>query len=363
MKETTDTQGSIDLSDIAAEMGISLNAVSETERGTAEDSTDISESESTTTEESADLETSGDGDSTDETTQDAEDGESDEADETEDDADDAEAEDEADEEEEPGKRQRGVEKRIAKLTAKAKQAEERATSATAQIEQLQSQLAQASAVTLAPTPDSPLANIETPEALREQVTLARRIETWAEDHPEGAEIKLANGQTKFMEPDEVRQRLRTAREILRSAPDREQWLAQRPPVIEETRAFYPNLLKAGTEENNAMNHLMKMVPELKRHPAIELMIGDMIEGQRVRFERAKARQKAQASSGSETSTANAKGKSTPAAAEKLPRTPTTSRAPKVSQDTARVSAARTRVQKGDTSSDAMTDYIESVILG
>lgn len=360
MNETTDTQGSIDLSDIAAEMGISLNAAAETERGSdAEDSTDISESD-TTTNDSAESDEDSEIDSDELTTgEDDADGDPDTADETDEDAEDADSEDEEDGEEEPDKRQRGVEKRIAKLTAKAKQAEERATEATATIEQLQAQLAQATAVTLAPTPDSPLANIETPEALEEQVTLARRIEAWAEDNPEGAEIQLANGQKRFLEPEEVRQRLRTAREILRSAPGREQWLSQRPNVINEARAFYPNLLKPGTDENGAMNHLLKMVPELKRHPAIELMIGDMIEGQRVRFERAKARQKT--SSKSDATQDNAKRKST--AAENLPRTPTTSRAPKVSQDTARVSAARTRVQKGDTSSDAMTEYIESVILG
>lgn len=360
MNETTDTQGSIDLSDIAAEMGISLNtAPSETERGTdAEDSIDISESD--TTNDSAESDEDSEIDSDELTTgEDDADGDPDTADETDEDAEDADSEDEEDGEEEPDKRQRGVEKRIAKLTAKAKQAEERATEATATIEQLQAQLAQATAVTLAPTPDSPLANIETPEALEEQVKLARRIEAWAEDNPEGAEIQLANGQKRFLEAEEVRQRLRTAREILRSAPSREQWLAQRPAIINEAKAFYPNLLKPGSEEHGAMSSLLKIVPELKRHPAIELMIGDMIEGQRVRFERAKARQKT--SSKSDSDQANAKRKSP--AAENLPRTPTTSRAPKVSQDKARVSAAKTRVQKGDTSSDAMTEYIESVILG
>ncbi|HET9376417.1 MAG TPA: hypothetical protein VFO40_15695, partial [Chthoniobacterales bacterium] len=105
-----------------------------------------------------------------------------------------------------------VQKRIDVLTAKRKTAEERVAALEAENTQLRAQ-AQAPPL-VAPSPDSPLADIETHDVLARRLALVQQTKTWAIQNLDGGEVALGEGKTKFLDGAEVKNLLARAEEML-----------------------------------------------------------------------------------------------------------------------------------------------------
>lgn len=180
-----------------------------------------------------------------------------------------------------------VQRRIDKLVAKQREAEEKVTVAGAEIEQLrqakadlEAQLNQTTRPVLSPSADNPLADVDNDEALEQRVQNAQAVRRWALQHSDGTNIKRPDGSEQFIAGDEVKDYLIKADDILTlHAPARRQWLAQRQPAVEAAKNVFPDLFKAGTDLNKAYQATIKSAPELLRIPQHEYWIGLALYGE------------------------------------------------------------------------------------
>ena len=301
------TEDTLNLTDLATEMGLTLEKVEEmppepsTEEADPNAETDPSQENTEETEDSPDP-----SDSSDE-----EEAESEEK---------SEDEDTEEAEEAPAPTQEKLLRRIDRITAKRREAEERAEQLETELSDLRAKIDSTPPVTLAPTPADPLADIETPEALEERIAIAKKVRKWALENLEGGTVTNAQGEEVYHEPAQVRQYLANADEMLTEhAPKRREWLNQRTNFVPEAKAAYPALFKAGSPEQMVFRETLKAYPALKNMPNLELVIGDAIEGQKLRFARQQAAQKAaSAPKSSAASVKSAPSAPSPAKGQKVP---------------------------------------------
>lgn len=305
MTQAPETQAddTLSLADIAEEIGIDL-----TEAETIPPDTQAEDA----SEEVEDADPNAEEDPSQEDTEESEDSAEEEG-ESED-----EEESEEEEEEAPSATQEKLLRRIDKITAKRREAEDRAEQLESELSDLRAKFDSTPPVTLAPTPDDPLADVETPQALEERIDVAKKVRKWALQNLEGGTVTNANGEEVYYEPAQVRQYLANADEMLTEhAPRRREWLNQRNAFVPEAQTVYPALFKAGSQENTMLRETLKAYPALARMPNVELIIGDAIEGQKLRFARQNAVQK-KSDSKSSANPVKAPSAPSPAKGQKVP---------------------------------------------
>lgn len=172
--------------------------------------------------------------------------------------------------------QSGVQKRIDKLTALRKTAEEQVLSMKAELEEYKSKIAdfEKSSEAVQPTADSPFADLTSNEAIKNEYEQARQIRYKCEANPEGFQI----GETYF-DSEQVRNMKLNAMQAmevhlpkqLEFVKAREQW---KPVAIES----YPWLKNKESSEYKLAQQVLKTFPQFKRFPDFELFIGDYVRG-------------------------------------------------------------------------------------
>ena len=278
MTQTTEPQptDTLTLSDIAAEIGFELEETEPTpqEIPDTEPTPDAEPDSSAETDHSQ-----------------PDDGQEPESEDEKSDDDDSEAADD-EQEDTPTATQEKLLRRIDKITAKRREAEEKTEQLESELSELRARIDSTPPITLAPTPADPLADVETPEQLAERLTTAKKVRRWALEHLEGGTVTNAAGEEVYYEPAQVRQYLANADEVITEhAPKRQQWIAQRQTVLPEAQAAYPSLFKAGSQEQQILRETLKAYPALRGMPNLELVIGDAIAGQQLRFARQEAGKK------------------------------------------------------------------------
>ena len=331
--QETQTEDTLNLTDLATEMGLTLEKVEETppEPSTeeADPNAEIDPSQENTEE-----------------TEDSEPAEKAEEESEEKSDDDA-------EEDAPAPTQDKLLKRIDKITAKRREAEERAEQLETEISDLRAKFDAAPPITLAPTPADPLADVESPEALEERISIAKKVRKWALENLEGGTVTNAQGEEVYHEPAQVRQYLANADEMLTEhAPKRREWLTQRQAVLPEARTAYPALFQAGSPEQAMYRETLKAYPALKNMPNLEMVIGDAIEGQKLRFARQQAAQKAASAP-----------KSSAAPVKSAPSTPSPAKGQKVpAKDINNRASAKSLYERGhNLKSDDIAAFLEGAL--
>lgn len=203
-------------------------------------------------------------------------------------------EEEKDEEEEKSDEESGedksisrLEKRIDKLTRRRKEAETAAESLRAENESLRAEVEKRSAIRLEPTPEDPLADIETATDLESKVSAAKKVRAWALSNPDGATVTNPDGTERYVDRAEMAKFIAQTDALLTDhAPARKEYLRERESILPEARATYPDLFKPGTQQHQVLIDTLKQVPALKRLPGYEMVIGDALRGMQLRMERA-----------------------------------------------------------------------------
>jgi len=203
-------------------------------------------------------------------------------------------EEEKDEEEEKSDEESGedksisrLEKRIDKLTRRRKEAETAAESLRAENESLRAEVEKRSAIRLEPTPEDPLADIETATDLESKVSAAKKVRAWALSNPDGATVTNPDGTERYVDRAEMAKFIAQTDALLTDhAPARKEYLRERESILPEARATYPDLFKPGTQQHQVLIDTLKQVPALKRLPGYEMVIGDALLGMQLRMERA-----------------------------------------------------------------------------
>ena len=226
-----------------------------------------------------------------------------------------------------------VQRRIDKLVAKQREAEEKAQAASAELEQLRSakadleaQLNQTSRPVLTPTADNPLADVDSDEALQQRIQNAQAVRRWALQNTDGATIKQPDGTEKFIEAAEVKDYLVKADDILTiHVPARKEWLAQREPAVQAAKNMFPDIFKEGTALNQAYKATIKQAPDLLKIPQHEYWIGLALYGEQALM----AKQQTEAAKDKAKKTVSAKKEKTvtPVQPVSAPRSATTKGSP------------------------------------
>jgi len=235
-----------------------------------------------------------------------------------------------------------VQKRIDKLTAQRKSAEEKAATLEVELADLKGKFQAPPPV--APTPSSPLAGIETKAQLQERVKLVLRAKSWAIQNLDGGNVDLGEGKTKFLDGPEVKQILANAEEMLSlHVPQRDKYIDAKADFDSQALKSYPSLFKAGSADNQEFVSWLTVFPECRKYPDIALIVGDAIMGRKVRLAKA-----AQGKGGN--------GQTPPLA------TPQPAAAPRVPKSRA-LSGEELSAIATDPSGKAMDRFVDSLIAG
>jgi hypothetical protein len=199
---------------------------------------------------------------------------------------DAEADEDADTESEDVPREK-IQRRIDKLTAARKSAEEKATAlaaeaeeARAKVAEYEAQLNEAARPVLSPTADNPLADVDTQDALDAKIKSAQEVRRWALRNTDGATVKRPDGTEVYLDADQVKDYLIKSDDVLTlHAPARQQWLAQRQPALESAKSLFPDIFKKGTQMHAAFTATVKQAPELLKLPQAEYWVGLALLGE------------------------------------------------------------------------------------
>lgn len=181
-----------------------------------------------------------------------------------------------------------VQKRIDKLTAQKKTAEERAQALESELTDLKGKFQ--APPPIQPTAADPLADIETRSDLEAKVKHVQEASDWCLRHTDGGEVADGKGGKVWLDGNAVKEIYANAQKMLtRDAPQKEKFLANKEVFDAEARREYPALFKQGTEPQKTLVQWLTVFPECRRYPDIALIVGDALVGQQIRFNRAKAR--------------------------------------------------------------------------
>lgn len=201
---------------------------------------------------------------------------------------------------------RGVQKRIGKLTARAKEAEERADKSEDRIKELEAELEQTQSgggAQVAPLqvdhhPEIQAVTKQLNQQQGLQVEVKQMLATMDDEVSDEGRLKLANGQVLKFNREQAESLLRESEATARQL-ETEQVVTRREvsrALAKEARDFtaqayesYPELQDKGSEEATAVKEVLKAYPWLKGVTSHVLDIGDLLAGRKLRQEQTQAK--------------------------------------------------------------------------
>jgi len=176
---------------------------------------------------------------------------------------------------------RGVQKRIDKLTAKRKEAEEQLEALRKEVEDLKT--SQNNRKVEVETPDIQHSNLESIAEIEAEIAQARAVRNWAEQNADGFTQTDENGNETYYDPAQVRQiKVNAMKAIEETLPKRYQYVQHRdslePIVVKE----YPWWKDKTSPERIIADKFLASFPSIKKFPDYKMVIGDYIRGVRAR---------------------------------------------------------------------------------
>jgi hypothetical protein len=227
-----------------------------------------------------------------------------------------------------------VQKRIDRLTAQKNdlKRELEAAKAEATAKKAEAETLANGRLVLNPTPENPLADVTSPEALETRMNQARVVRDWCLRNPDGGVLNDGNGKDVEFTAEDVAQRRAAAEDVMAfHAPQRRQWLADHSAALEAAKARYPAIFKPGPGAD-AYKEIVRRNPAILNDPAHPLRIGRELIGFLVESGEYRLVQKAGKPAGANGGTpANGGGEGkarTPATKPVAARMPATNHAPR-----------------------------------
>jgi hypothetical protein len=245
-----------------------------------------------------------------------------------------------------------VQKRINKLTARAKGAEEELSAIRAERDELKSRIDRTEVVRLTPTEDDPLADVSSTSELEERLASARRMKAWALENWDGTDVPSKDGESVYYDAAKVRGIFRQADSLIEVAPKRSEFLQQQELATSEARRAYPDMFKSGSEFAVTVENAAKAIPGLLRLPNWRLIIGDALVGAAIRNRDADPASKSKK-----------KAATDPSAPKLAPRQPGAAerRSTPTSPSEREAVAARERESKPTETREQLEDWLESIV--
>lgn len=188
------------------------------------------------------------------------------------------------EEEYDGDVSRGVQKRIDKLTAKRKEAEEEIAKLKAEVENLKQVTSTQKQSTV--IPDVPHSDLNTIAEIEAEIAQARSVRDWAEAHADGYTATDAEGNEVSYDPAQIRQiKINAMRAIETTLPQRFQYLQARDGIENLVNKEYPWWKDKTSKERQIAEQFLSAFPQITKFPDYKMVIGDYLRGVRLRESR------------------------------------------------------------------------------
>ena len=179
-----------------------------------------------------------------------------------------------------------LQKRVGKLTKKLRETEAERDAVRAEVTELSERLEKTAVTVLEPSPENPLVNLNNETEVAERVSQAKAVRRWCQANPDGGEVQGKDGSI-YLTPEQVRERLVWADDVVEAAPERLSFLQEQAKVDGYTRVKYPQLFKTNSPERKMADNFIRQNPGILRLPNWRLIIGDALHGLQVRLQEEK----------------------------------------------------------------------------
>lgn len=186
----------------------------------------------------------------------------------------------------------GVKKRLAKLTAKRRAAEEEASRTKAEVERLRQEMDTLRSGTQAPAPapadDNPFRNLARQEDVDREIAQARKVRRWCEENPDGTVITDAKGNETEYSAEQIRKiRLNAVDALEEHLPRQLAYIRESAKYDQVAENIFPWWKERSSPQRQMAEQVLAQAPDLKRFPNYKLFIGDYILGMHYREAQAK----------------------------------------------------------------------------
>lgn len=173
---------------------------------------------------------------------------------------------------------KGVQKRIDKLTAKRKQAEEEVTKLREEMEALKQQIQSApqsdTAETSVNDASNPFASLQTKAQVEKELENARWLKYKCMENPYGFVL----GDKEYGQEDVTRMLVNATRAIEEQLPKQLGSIQTREQIEPIATKHYPWWNKPESKEYQVAQNVLKVFPKLKTFPDFKMFIGDYVRG-------------------------------------------------------------------------------------
>lgn len=170
----------------------------------------------------------------------------------------------------------GVQKRIDKLTALRKQAEEKVEALAAEVEEYRSKLEaseQASQKSLR-TEENPFGDLDSVEKIKTEYEQARQLRWQCEQNPEGFQV----GDTYFSSEQVRAMKVNAMKAMEIQLPKQLEFVKAKAEWQPKAYEAHPWLKNKETAEYKLAQQVLKTFPEFKKFPDYEMFVGDYVRG-------------------------------------------------------------------------------------
>jgi hypothetical protein len=187
---------------------------------------------------------------------------------------------EAEDENTDGSLSKGVQKRIDKITAKRKQAEEEADNLRKEVEVLKQQVAESQQLSEKGVIDdeNPFSSLKSKAEVDKEIEQARWLRYKCMENPDGFVL----GDSEYGQDDVRRMLVNATKAIEDHLPKQMNRLDAESKIKPIAEATYPWWKAPQTKEYQQAQHILRTFPQLKKFPDWQMFVGDYIRGAAVR---------------------------------------------------------------------------------
>jgi len=176
---------------------------------------------------------------------------------------------ETDEQSDKDKANKGLFKRIDKLTAKRREAEGRVDELEAEIRTLRTELdAKEELPSLPPVDGNPYGHLKSTQEVEREMNQAEEVLEWCEDNADGAVVKNSKGEEVEYSAEEIRGIKKNARKsIKRHLPNRLEYLKEETAVAQQVEQVFPYWKDRSSEGYQEAMEILRNRPDIRNHPS------------------------------------------------------------------------------------------------
>ncbi len=178
---------------------------------------------------------------------------------------------------------KGVKKRIDKLVSKRREAEAEIAKLKEELESARNQKSTSEPVVA--TKDNPYSHIQSVAEIESEVSQARSVRRWCEEHSDGYTVTDASGNETYYSPEDVKQiKLNAIDALEEHLPKRMQYIKAKDNFENLAEKEYGIVWKKDIDsrEKQIAHQFLKAFPEITRFPDYKMVIGDYIAGVKAR---------------------------------------------------------------------------------